>query len=106
MNYTLETVALAVGAFLALLGVAFAHDSLFAAHMWVLFFSLFAGTVVMVSRTSFAPANGARHVARQSEYFDEVVKYGVIVTVFWGVVGFLVGVMVALQLAFPDLNIE
>ena len=43
---------------------------------------------------------------RQSEYFDEVVRYGVIATVFWGVVGFLVGVVVALQLAFPDLNIE
>ena len=106
MNYTIETVALAIGAFLALLGVAFAHDSLFAAHMWVLFFSLFAGAVVMVRRVSFAPATVAQKAARESEYLDEVVKYGVIATMFWGVVGFLVGVIVALQLAFPDLNIE
>jgi cytochrome c oxidase cbb3-type subunit 1 len=106
MNYTVETLALAVGAFLALLGVAFAHDSLFAAHMWVLFFALFAGTVVMVRRANFAPITAAQKAARQSEYLDEVVKYGVIATMFWGVVGFLVGVIVALQLAFPDLNIE
>lgn len=106
MNYTIETVALAVGAFLALLGVAFAHDSQFAAHMWVLFFTLMAATVVMVRRVSFVPMTAAQKAARESEYFDEVIKYGVVATVFWGVVGFLVGVVIALQLAFPDLNIE
>ena len=106
MNYTFETVALAVGAFLALLGVAFAHDSQFAAHMWVLFFTLMAATVVMVRRVSFVPMTAAQKTARESEYFDEVIKYGVVATVFWGVVGFLVGVVIAFQLAFPDLNIE
>src|SRR5690606_28501338 len=60
MNYTIETVALAVGAFLALLGVAFAHDSQFAAHMWVLFFTLMAATVVMVRRVSFVPMTAAQ----------------------------------------------
>jgi cytochrome c oxidase cbb3-type subunit 1 len=106
MNYTLETMALAIGAFLALLGVAFAHDSLFAAHMWVLFFVLLGGAIIMVRRVSFAPATAAQKAARDSEYFDEVIRYGVIATVFWGVVGFLVGVVIALQLAFPDLNFE
>ncbi len=38
-------------------------------------------------------------------YMDEPIRYGVIATVFWGVVGLLVGVVVALQLAFPDLAI-
>ena len=37
---------------------------------------------------------------------DEPIRYGAIATMFWGVVGLLVGVVVALQLAFPDLNIE
>ncbi|MFB4375751.1 cytochrome-c oxidase, cbb3-type subunit I, partial [Agrobacterium sp. CR_3] len=45
MNYTLETAIVALGAFLALLGAAFAHDSLFAAHMWVQFFTLLVSTV-------------------------------------------------------------
>jgi cytochrome c oxidase cbb3-type subunit 1 len=97
---------MAVLAFAALLGAAFAHDSLFAAHMWVAFFTLGAGTLVMLRRVQFAPAGGRAAAQSKSEYFDEVVKYGVIATVFWGVVGFLVGVVVALQLAFPDLNIE
>ncbi|MBC7312751.1 MAG: cbb3-type cytochrome c oxidase subunit I, partial [Rhizobium sp.] len=106
MNYTLETMVMAVLAFAALLGVAFAHDSLFAAHMWVAFFVLAAGTIVMLRRMKFAPVNVKTTAQIKSEYFDEVVKYGVIATVFWGVVGFLVGVVVALQLAFPDLNLE
>uniref|UniRef100_UPI0028AA205E cbb3-type cytochrome c oxidase subunit I n=1 Tax=Agrobacterium sp. TaxID=361 RepID=UPI0028AA205E len=106
MNYTLEVVIVALGAFIALLGAAFAHDNQFASHMWVLFFVLLIGAVVLLRRTSFAPVDPAAKQRQQSEYFDEVIKYGVIATVFWGVVGFLVGLVVALQLAFPDLNIE
>jgi cytochrome c oxidase cbb3-type subunit I len=45
-------------------------------------------------------------VASQKEYFDSVVRAGVIATAFWGVVGFLVGVFIAFQLAFPSLNFE
>lgn len=37
MNYTFETMVLAILAFAALLGAGFAYDSLFAAHMWVAF---------------------------------------------------------------------
>ena len=37
---------------------------------------------------------------------DGPVRYGAIATMFWGVVGLLVGVVIALQLAYPDLNIE
>jgi cytochrome c oxidase cbb3-type subunit I len=103
VKYMTETIVLAVGAFLALLGVAFARDRLFEAHMWVLFFVLLASTLVMVRRVSFAPAVAS---SKDDGYFDDVIKYGVIATVFWGVVGFLVGVVIALQLAFPDLNIE
>jgi cytochrome c oxidase cbb3-type subunit I len=38
-------------------------------------------------------------------YNDTVVKYGVIASVFWGVVGFLAGLVIALQLAYPALNL-
>ncbi len=37
------------------------------------------------------------------EYDDSVIKAGVIATIFWGVAGMLVGVIIALQLAFPQL---
>ena len=42
---------------------------------------------------------------RNPEYNDEVVKLFTIATVFWGIVGFLVGVFIAFQMAFPELNI-
>jgi cytochrome c oxidase cbb3-type subunit 1 len=105
MKYAFETIAVGIGAFLALLGVAFAKDDLFAAHMWVLFFVLLVSTVLLLRRVSFSPATG-QSADDKSGYFDEVVRYGIIATTFWGIVGFLVGVVVAFQLAYPDLNIE
>lgn len=104
MNYTTETMVIAVAAFLALLGAAFAHDHLFAVHMGILCFCLVVGTALLVRNVDFSPA-GQRRKVDVSGYFDEVIRYGLIATVFWGVVGFLVGVVIALQMAFPDLNI-
>ncbi|MEM9871567.1 MAG: cbb3-type cytochrome c oxidase subunit I, partial [Pseudomonadota bacterium] len=42
----------------------------------------------------------------QNEYLDSVVRAGVIATAFWGIAGFLVGVIIAFQLAFPVLNFD
>ena len=47
---------------------------------------------------------GEHRPVRQDEYLDSVVRAGAIATAFWGVVGFLVGVVIAFQLAFPSLN--
>ena len=49
---------------------------------------------------------GEGKVVDQREYFDSVIRAGAIATAFWGVVGFLVGVVIAFQLAFPSLNFE
>lgn len=35
-----------------------------------------------------------------------MIRWATIATVFWGMAGFLVGLIIALQLAFPDLNLE
>ncbi|NNG73258.1 cytochrome-c oxidase, cbb3-type subunit I [Rhizobium laguerreae] len=104
MNYTTETMVITVAAFLALLGAAFGHDHLFAVHMGILCFCLLAGAALLISKVDFSPAAHRRKVD-VSGYFDEVIRYGLIATVFWGVIGFLVGVIIALQLAFPDLNV-
>jgi cytochrome c oxidase cbb3-type subunit 1 len=48
---------------------------------------------------------GEDKTADQSAYMDGVIRAGVIATSFWGVVGFLVGVVIAFQLAFPSLNL-
>jgi len=104
MNYSTETMAVAVAAFLAVLGAALAHDQLFAVHMSILAFCLLTGTILLMRRMDFSPAGRTAKVDT-SGYFDEVIRYGLIATVFWGVVGFLVGVIIAAQLAFPDLNL-
>ena len=39
-------------------------------------------------------------------YADGVIRAGVIATVFWGLAGFLVGDIIAWQLAFPALNLD
>ncbi|WFU13383.1 cytochrome-c oxidase, cbb3-type subunit I (plasmid) [Rhizobium sp. CB3090] len=103
MNYTVETMAVAIAAFATLVMAGLAHDHLFAVHMGIICFCLTIGTVLLIRRVDFSPAGQVPKV-EASGYFDEVVRYGLIATVFWGVVGFLVGLVIALQLAFPNLN--
>jgi cytochrome c oxidase cbb3-type subunit I len=103
MRYGTAIAGVSLATFIALMAAAFARDSFFQAHMWVLFFVLLGSVVVLLRNTSFG---AAPRVDERSGYMDGPIRYGAIATVFWGVVGFLVGVVVALQLAFPDLNIE
>ena len=53
------------------------------------------------------PASGAAAppASDRVEYNEDVIRLFTIATVFWGVVAFLVGVVIALQLAFPVLNL-
>ncbi|MEQ9812765.1 MAG: cytochrome-c oxidase, cbb3-type subunit I [Azospirillaceae bacterium] len=56
-----------------------------------------------------AAAGGAVEGASRAEavpYNETVVRYFTLASVFWGVVAFLVGVVIALQLAFPLLNLD
>ena len=39
----------------------------------------------------------------ETRYEDTLVKYGVFASMFWGIAGLLVGVVIALQLTFPNL---
>jgi cytochrome c oxidase cbb3-type subunit 1 len=40
------------------------------------------------------------------DYNDDIVKLFTIASIFWGIAGFTVGVLIALQMAFPDFNFE
>ena len=48
----------------------------------------------------------AKAVPGGVNYNDAIVRAGVVATTFWGVVGFTVGLVIALQLAFPVLNFD
>ncbi len=52
------------------------------------------------------PANAMTGPQERAGYNEAIVRAFVGVTMFWGVVGFLAGVFVALQLAFPVLNFD
>ena len=107
MKYTVEIVGVSLAAFLALIGAALSQDSLFQVHMWVLFFALAGGAVLLLRKHSFAPA-GPAPVRDENEvdYMDGPIRYGVIATMFWAVIGLIVGVVIAAQLAWPQLNLE
>jgi cytochrome c oxidase cbb3-type subunit 1 len=51
-------------------------------------------------------ATMAKGVADTTPYYEDVIKLFVIAATFWGVVGFLVGDLIAWQLAFPVLNLN
>ena len=95
---------LLIGILIALLGwavvvVSASHDPLFVAHGWVFVFGFLAGIGALILRMSNPPT--AEEV--RTQYNDNVVKAGVIATMFWGIAGFLVGLIIALQLAWPNL---
>ncbi|MEK7660498.1 MAG: cytochrome-c oxidase, cbb3-type subunit I [Pseudomonadota bacterium] len=58
----------------------------------------FAGGLFAIS---FAGSKGNLAID-EAVYLDGVIKAGVIAASFWGIVGMLVGVIIASQLAFPD----
>lgn len=102
MKFGKEIVLLSLFAFAALVAAGFGVDEPFRQHMWVLFFAVAGFTAILLRNTEFKPAVPIDPAA----YMDGPIRYGAIATVFWGVVGMLVGVVIALQLAYPDLNVE
>jgi cytochrome c oxidase cbb3-type subunit I len=112
MKYTATVIALAVAAVLALVGAALGRDDLFRAHSGILFFVLTASAFFLLNRAPLSVSTDAGAIPfRDAEdappnYIDGPIRYGVIATLFWGIVGFLVGIVIAAQLAWPDLNFE
>lgn len=101
-----DAVLVGLAAFFALLASAFSHDNLFQAHMGILALVLLCTTVFLLRRVEFAAADGTFPQKDTSGYMDDIVRYGVIATLFWGITGFLVGVVIAAQLSWPELNFE
>jgi cytochrome c oxidase cbb3-type subunit 1 len=89
-----------------------AQDTIFYVHMII--FALAAGlfTIYLARKCDFGqlqtatPQGDDPGSAYQGTYSDGIVRLGVIATIFWGIVGFTVGVVIAFQLAFPALNFD
>ena len=93
-------------ALLAFFALMYSKDPGFSVHMGIMCIAgLLAawGTSNWHSRDELERgAVGKPHV--QSTYDDDPVRWGVIATIFWGMAGFLAGLYIALELAFPVLN--
>jgi cytochrome c oxidase cbb3-type subunit I len=94
-------------AFLTFFGAMAAVDHAFAVHM------LIASAAALIA--AFTSGRNFDWVAQRfpglvpeqaSRYDDDLIRWGVIATVFWGLAGFAAGLYIALQLAFPALNLN
>ena len=90
-----------------LLAAAASADWAFSVHMSI------ACLAALIA--AFASAKGFDFITQRypalssqaaSTYDDDLIRLGVIATIFWGLAGFLAGLYIALQLAFPALNLN
>ncbi len=96
------TLVVGLGTFIAVLLAAFAQDNAFRLHMSVVALVLGLATIYMLRQIKFGPAP----VEDKSGYMDGPIRVGSILTMFWGIIGFTVGVFIASQMAWPQLNLE
>jgi cytochrome c oxidase cbb3-type subunit 1 len=94
-------------ALLAVAAMIAAVDGGFAVHMGIVAAAALLAMVATLKRADYdCIATGLfRPGPDTSLYDDEPVRWGVIATLFWGVAGFAAGLFIALQLAFPALNL-
>lgn len=94
-------------ALLALVATSQAIVPAYAIHGLIITLASLAAAILLLRRARYDAAGRELSLAGPlSLYNDDITRVGVILTMVWGVVGFLVGVYIALQLAFPVLNLN
>ena len=88
----------AAGLVFGVWGAANAIDTPFQIQMYTLIAALILGAALLIG----AIANAKREDVR-GKYENGVIKAGVVASTFWGIAGLLVGLVIALQLAFPSI---
>ncbi len=86
---------------MAAMAANFAHDTAYMVHAFIIM--LVSGYMFWRVLTRLGEP---KPVVDTTSYMDDVIRAGVIATVFWGIVGFLAGTFIAFQLAFPALNFD
>ncbi|MEO1498916.1 MAG: cbb3-type cytochrome c oxidase subunit I, partial [Planctomycetota bacterium] len=98
---TFKLIILGLIALSAAIAADWGHDLAYQVHAFIIML-VAAGLFVWQMRQIGKPAA----VLDATGYMVGPVRAGVIATAVWGVVGFLAGVFIAFQLAFPGLNFE
>jgi len=93
-----------VGAIGALFIASKAYTAPYAFHMIVFALAGFGGVIATLKRYKSRPAVIPQEIDGKPNYNYGPIKFTSIAAVFWGIAGFLVGLIIALELAFPDLS--
>jgi len=106
-NLLMKSGGLLLIAFLAVLAIAVSADFGFSVHMAIVAAAALGVMILTLKNADVYELNmpGAGRHVDQSRYDDEPIRWGVIATMFWGVAGLTAGLYIALQLAFPVLNL-
>lgn len=93
---------------LSVLAIAAAADQVFAIQMTIVAIAICVALWFNLRGADYsAIAQGILKMpTEETTYDDDPVRWGVIATMFWGLAGLLAGLFIALQLAYPVLNIE
>ncbi len=98
---------MAAFAVFALLIAANAHTQAYAFHAYVFSASAVAAVFAIINRYYDRPAElPTQFMDGKPNYNMGPVKFATIASMFWGIAGFTVGLLIALQLAFPVLNFD
>jgi cytochrome c oxidase cbb3-type subunit 1 len=100
-------IACALGAFISLFAAAKASDVAFAFHAYLFTAAGAAAAFVIMDRYYKRPvALPPDEIDGKPNYNLGPVKFATVASVIWGLAGFLVGLLIALQLAYPALNFD
>ena len=100
-------VPVVTAAVVGLLMAARAVDPMFAIHGWLLFGAAIAAGFAIVRYWDAVTLEASVQERDGTPNYDNaIIRVGVTLSAFWGVVGFLVGLVLALQLAYPVLNFD
>ena len=99
-----KTGSLLAVAIVAAMLIAVSADFGFSVHLAIVAAAAMIAMVFTVRNANYDPLAESA-VPDQSRYDDDPIRWGVIATVFWGVAGLAAGLYIALQLAFPVLNL-
>jgi cytochrome c oxidase cbb3-type subunit 1 len=93
------------GAFLALFIASKAYTAAYAFHMFVFALAGFGSAFLIFKNYTNRPAVIPQEINGRPNYQYGPIKFASLAAVFWGIAGFLVGLIVALELAYPDLSL-
>ncbi|WP_433995452.1 cytochrome-c oxidase, cbb3-type subunit I [Bradyrhizobium macuxiense] len=99
--------AFAVLAFVCFLGAAMGHDSAFSFHAALACSASLSAVVMIGNRYLDRPAAlPAAEIGGRPNYYLGPIKFASAMAMFWGIAGFTVGLIIAMQLAWPALNFD